>query len=149
LDAEQIRAFEQEGSLEIQLDEGPVTLETGDIEVVSQDIPGWLVAVDGELTVAMDMTISEALAHEGMARELVNKVQNLRKDLDYELTDRIRLTVEAASEVAEAIDNNKDYICAETLAESLELVETLDSSDTYSVLLVEGVNTRLSIERST
>ena len=148
LDAEQIRAFEQEGSLEIQLEEGPVTLEVGDIEVVSQDIPGWLVAVDGELTVAMDMTISKALAHEGMARELVNKVQNLRKDLDYELTDRIRLTVAAASEVAEAIDNNKDYICAETLAESLVLVESIDSEDAHSVHLTEGADTRLSIERS-
>src|SRR5699024_1160932 len=97
-----------------------------EVEIISEDIEGWLVASNGDLTVALDVDITKALKNEGIARELVNRIQNLRKDSNLEVTDRIDLKIESNTQIEEAIKNNLDYIKSETLSETLALVSSLE-----------------------
>lgn len=108
-----------------EIDGVVIELELDDFEIVAQDIPGWLVSSEGEITVALDNTVSEVLKHEGIAREVVNRVQNLRKDAGFEVTDKITLKVETSEVIKEAISNNKTYICNEVLATDI-LFDTLN-----------------------
>ena len=103
-----------------------ITLERTDVEITSQDIEGWLVANEGSLTVALDVTITDELRKEGIARELVNRIQNLRKDSGFEVTDRIEVFLQADENIENAIKLNLDYIKIETLTDELHLVEQLD-----------------------
>lgn len=107
-----------------------VELDLEDFEISTQDIPGWLVANDNELTVALDVTLSDELKEEGIAREFVNRIQNLRKDSGLEVTDRILLTIKSDDKINEAIKNNLDYICSETLADDLTLADELSENKT-------------------
>jgi isoleucyl-tRNA synthetase len=118
---EQIGHIERHGSSEITVDGKPFTLLLEDVEIASDDIPGWSVAGDGKVTVALDLSLSEELLQEGLARELVNRIQNLRKDLDFNVTDRIRITLGRVPEWEPAVNGFLHYICAETLADSLSL----------------------------
>jgi isoleucyl-tRNA synthetase len=126
LDQDGIAEMEKSGKLTLSIEGGTAEVTLEEVEITSQDIPGWLVASEGGLTVALDITISEALRQEGIAREMVNRVQNLRKDTGLEVTDKIVLHVASGAEIAEALRNNLEYICNETLATDLQLVETLD-----------------------
>jgi isoleucyl-tRNA synthetase len=103
-----------------------ISLDLADFEIVAQDIPGWLVASEGSLTVALDSTISESLKAEGIARELVNRVQNLRKDSGLDVTDRIALKIDTSEAIQVAISENQVYVCAEVLADSISF-ESLTS----------------------
>ena len=103
-----------------------ISLDLADFEIVAQDIPGWLVASEGSLTVALDSTISETLKAEGIARELVNRVQNLRKDSGLDVTDRIALKIDTSEAIQAAISENQVYVCAEVLADSISF-ESLTS----------------------
>ena len=114
--AEDITAIEKNQGWLGDIDGENIVLDLNDFEILAQDIPGWLVSTEGGLTVALDITISEELKSEGIARELVNRVQNLRKDSGLEVTDKIRLTVECASEIQAAIAQNEEYVCNEVLA---------------------------------
>jgi len=114
--AEDITAIEKNQGWSGDIDGENIVLDLNDFEILAQDIPGWLVSTEGGLTVALDITISEELKSEGIARELVNRVQNLRKDSGLEVTDKIRLTVECASEIQAAIAQNEEYVCNEVLA---------------------------------
>ena len=96
-----------------------------DFEISTDDIPGWLVATEGNYTVALDETISSALKNEGIAREFVNRIQNLRKESGLEVTDRIQLQIKSDDKINLAINDNLNYICSETLANSLDLVEKI------------------------
>jgi isoleucyl-tRNA synthetase len=102
-----------------------INLELSDVEISSKDIEGWLVANEGSITVALDVTISENLRREGVARELINRIQNARKDRGLEVTDRIKLTILKFGDLQESIDNNKEYIMSETLTEELVFVDQL------------------------
>ena len=102
-----------------------INLELSDVEISSKDIEGWLVANEGSITVALDVTISEDLRREGVARELINRIQNARKDRGLEVTDRIKLTILKFGDLQESIDNNKEYIMSETLTEELVFVDQL------------------------
>ncbi len=143
---DQIRELEQNGKLALPI--GPETIELGleDVEINTEDIPGWSVSTQNKLTVAMDMTLTPELIHEGLARELVNRVQNMRKDLNFEVTDHILLEVEAGEELKNALLNFKDYICAETLAEML-VQEQLNSTETQEHELSDNINTRIKITK--
>ena len=121
-----INTLEREGSFTLDLDGEPVTITPEEVDVITQDIPGWKVATDGELTVALDVNVSPALAREGLARELVSRIQNLRKDTGLEVTDRIDLRVSAPAEVAAAVADHRDYIIEETLADSLEVTDAVE-----------------------
>ncbi len=144
---EDIRKFELEGTLELTVDGQEVGLELDDAEVTTEDIPGWTVASQDKLTVALDMTISEELALEGLAREIVNRVQNMRKDSGLEVTDKILLTVEANNEVRPAIERFGDYIGSETLA-AVEMVEQLSGEDVNVCELTENVAAKLKIRKA-
>ncbi|OYY02130.1 MAG: isoleucine--tRNA ligase, partial [Sphingobacteriia bacterium 35-40-5] len=108
-------------------------VDLADAEVLAEDVPGWQVANLGNLTVALDVTLTEELKQEGISRELVNRIQNLRKELGFEVTDKIRVQVKEHPYISEALKNNLSYICAEILADSLELVADLESGETVSI----------------
>ena len=122
---EEISKIELEGEIPIELDGKMINLELSDVEISSKDIEGWLVANEGAITVALDVTISEELRKEGIARELINRIQNARKDSGLEVTDRIKLTVLNFGDLQEAINDNKEYIMSETLTDELVFVDQL------------------------
>lgn len=142
---DQIGAIERDGRIGLEIEGQTVELERDDVEITAQDIPGWTVAMDNEIIVAVDLTISEDLKNEGIAREMVNRIQNLRKDSGLEVTDRIALRIQRHGAIAEAIENNKNYICSETLAGVLEMVDEINGGE--SVSLDDEVNTRIQIEK--
>ncbi len=122
---EEISKIELEGKTPIELDGKMINLELSDVEISSKDIEGWLVANEGSITVALDVTISENLRREGVARELINRIQNARKDRGLEVTDKIKLTVLKFEDIEESINKNKEYIMSETLTEELVFVDQL------------------------
>jgi isoleucyl-tRNA synthetase len=107
------------GFLDIAISGKTITLSKDDVEISSQDIEGWLVANANGITVALDITISESLKEEGIARELVNRIQNLRKDSGFEVTDKIKVVLQNNAELEQAVNANLKYIQTETLTESL------------------------------
>ena len=122
---EEISKIELDGKIPIELDGKMINLELSDVEISSKDIEGWLVANEGAITVALDVTISEELRKEGVARELINRIQNARKDRGLEVTDKIKLTVLKFEDIEESINKNKEYIMSETLTEELVFVDQL------------------------
>ncbi len=133
LTQKQISELEKNKSIELLVGHEPVQILLEEVEIISEDIPGWQVANKGELTVALDITVTEELKEEGNARELVNKVQKLRKDSNFNVTDRISVIIEKQPEIDITIINHKDYICAEILADDIQLVDTLAEAETIEV----------------
>ena len=117
--ADQINEIDSNGSIVLQIAGNSITLTSEEVEITSQDIPGWLVANANGLTVALDITISDALRQEGIARELVNRIQNIRKDSGFEVTDKIKVQLQRNGELEQAIKSNDEYIMSETLTEVL------------------------------
>jgi len=115
-----------------------------DVEVFAEDIPGWQVTNLGSLTVALDVTISEELKQEGISRELVNRIQNLRKELNFEVTDRIKVSLQNDNLVAGAVAKNKDYICAEILADEFELTDTVNNANK---IVIDDVELSISVTK--
>lgn len=128
LNQDDIFKLESQGQLDIQLAGKSLTLSTEDVDILSEDIPGWLVASQGKLTVALDITVNESLKAEGIARELVNRIQKLRKDSDFEVTDRIQVELQDHDYVKGAAALYKTYICTEILADELTLVSRFSQS---------------------
>ncbi len=127
-DAEKISTIEQNGEISLNINEKNITLSIQDVEISSQDIEGWLVANANGLTVALDVTISEALRNEGIARELVNRIQNLRKDSGLEVTDKISVTIQKDGIIENALDVNlENYIKTETLTNTITLVDSVNN----------------------
>ncbi|MEC4052354.1 isoleucine--tRNA ligase [Myroides odoratimimus] len=122
---EEIALLERNGEITLELSEKSVTLTVADVEITSQDIEGWLVANEAGLTVALDITISPELRKEGISRELVNRIQNIRKDSGFEVTDKIVVKILEEKEIKEAVLANEDYIKSETLTHTLEFVTEL------------------------
>ena len=145
LNADDIKTIEQNGALDVDCNGKMVTLERGDVEITSQDIEGWLVANEGAITVALDVTISEELREEGIARELVNRIQNLRKDSGFEVTDRINVKLKNEVQINKAIIANLDYIKAETLTDSLEIVDEVNNG---IEVVFDDVETSLYISKN-
>ena len=125
LSQKEIALLESNGNLSLSVGEKSISLAQTDVEISSEDIPGWLVSTEGKYTVALDINLSEELKQEGIAREMVNRIQNFRKEAGFEITDKINLKVNSSTQIDEAIANNKDYICLETLTNSLEIVKEL------------------------
>ncbi|WP_438977944.1 isoleucine--tRNA ligase [Polaribacter sp.] len=124
---EDINKIEKDKNISINVNEKNITLSLEDVEISSKDIEGWLVANEGALTVALDVTISDDLRKEGIARELVNRIQNARKDTGLEVTDKIKLTVLNYANLKDSINDNKDYIMSETLTKELVFVDELNN----------------------
>jgi len=144
LDQNGIKEIERESSIGVVIagQEERITLD--EVEISSQDIPGLLVHSENGITVALDVSISESLHREGIARELVNRIQNLRKDNGLEVTDRINIRLGESDLVRVSVETNLDYICSETLADSIE-TDQRNLSNAIEVTLEEGVNTKLEI----
>lgn len=148
LGPDDIRRMEQEGVLHLKLPNGTAAELTADEVIINtKDIPGWLVSSEGGYTVALDVELTDDLKAEGIAREFVNRVQLLRKDSGLEVTDRIALQVETAEPVWRAIEDNLDYICAETLADSLKSVPAVDETEAKTIDIEPEVLTRVALQK--
>jgi len=143
-DQDTILDFERKGTLTMTVAGETVVLEPEDLEILSEDIPGWQVASDGPLTVALDITLDDALITEGIARELVNRIQNLRKGMDLQVTDRITVGVESLEGISAAVETFGGYIQNETLANSLAILETPEGQE---VEWLDGGNIRIRVAR--
>jgi isoleucyl-tRNA synthetase len=149
LDNEQISSFETSGKYELQVGGQTVEILISDVEILTEDIPGWLISSVGNLTVALDITISEDLRHEGIARELVNRIQNLRKENQFEVTDKIAVLIEKTNELEIAVQKNFSYICSETLAGTLNLTEQISNHNKTLIELTEDLKTNIIIQKQT
>lgn len=127
-----IAELETNGSYTLSLPAGEAVVEVADVEILSEDIPGWLVANDGKLTVALDVVVTEALRREGVARELVNRIQNIRKSSGFEITDKISICLSKNSQTDDAVIEYNDYICNQVLATGLELVDEVEDGTELS-----------------
>jgi len=143
MDAAQINRLEKEGAIELAGFQPPILRD--DVEITAQDIPGWQVAAEGMYTVALDTHLSKELLEEGLARELVNKIQAIRKNSGLEVTDRIDILVKNHPALNEAIESNKVYICAETLGDSLQISGVDSLSGGVEIELTDGVSTEIRI----
>ena len=150
LDQEDIATIEKDNRYHLSVEGTDYDLTLEDFEITSEDIPGWQVANDGPLTVALDISINEALEAEGTARELVNRIQNIRKNKDFNVTDRIRIQLEKHDTILKAVEQFGQYICDETLATSIglseqkpdggETIELFKDKDVALDILVELAN---------
>lgn len=147
LSQEQIGWLESKGLLPLQMGEVVFDLLLGDVEILSEDIEGWEVASKGRLTVALDISITDDLRDKGIAREVVNRIQNIRKDKGLEVTDRIRVHIKGPDQLRRSINNNFDYIRSEILATELELVDQLDGVDSISVEVDEELQFVITVNK--
>jgi isoleucyl-tRNA synthetase len=148
IDQTQIAQYEVEGKLNLTIEGEPVELIEGDLEVITEDIPGWVVATEGSLTVALDVSITEELHHEGIARELINRIQNIRKDNGFEVTDKIAIEVEKNNGLSDALSDNYSYICSETLAESFRFADAIEPSKRIVVELADNMQAVVSVQKA-
>ncbi len=144
---EEIASIENKGRYDIVVDHQKIALTIEDVEILSEDIPGWQVATEGRITVALDTTISNSLRQEGIARELINRIQNLRKENNLEVTDKIELWIQKHDQITDAIVNNNEYICSETLAVNLHYNETIMDDSYVEVDIEEDVKTYVYIRK--
>lgn len=143
-----IATLEREGSITLQLGDAPATIELCDVEVMSEDIPGWLVASEGNVTVALDITVTPELRMEGLARDIVNRIQNIRKDRNYEITDKIILTFAPESNDADtraALEAYGSYIARQVLANDLMIGEVAADDADAEVLELDSLNLPVKI----
>ena len=144
----QINELESTGKYSLDIDGEQAEISTEDVEIITQDIPGWLISTEGNLTVALDITLTDDLRQEGLARDLVNRIQNLRKEKDFDVTDKILLQVQKNEQINDAIQNNYQYICSETLAKSLELVDSINGNAGVEVELGDDIKTKIDIVKA-
>ena len=142
---QQINELEANGRCELTVDGQPVELLLSDVEIATQDIPGWVVANEGSLTVALDITLTQDLVDEGIARELVNRIQNIRKE-GFDVTDRIAVTLESGQWDA-AVERHREYICSETLTEKLDLVASIGQEPgCQEISIIDNVPARIIVK---
>ncbi|MBN1132254.1 MAG: isoleucine--tRNA ligase [Bacteroidales bacterium] len=147
LSQDEILKFEKEGVYEIGTGAERVELTLEDVEILSEDIPGWLVATEGNITVALDIHVNEELRNEGIARELVNRIQNLRKEKGFDVTDKIEIEIEKQASINEAVLKHSDYIGSQTLAQKILLVDHLKEEQSHTVDLDEDNIVKICVSR--
>ena len=143
---EDIAAFEKSGEFNLTVNDTNVEITLQDVEIISEDIPGWLVSNQGQLTVALDIQISDELKQEGIARELINRIQNLRKDKGFDVTDKIHIQLLSVPEIDKTVELHGDYICTQTLGLSIKSLKKLEQKETEDVQM-DNFETKLYIER--
>jgi isoleucyl-tRNA synthetase len=143
----EITAFENRGTHQIDINGQNVALTLEDVEIISEDIPGWQVANDGKLTVALDISVTEELRYEGIAREFVNRIQNIRKENGYDVTDKITVNIEDHDFVREAVKRHSAYIGSQTLATSINLVNSLSGNNIREVE-IDDIIVKIAIIRT-
>lgn len=140
-----ISLVERKGNYELNLASGKVCLALEDVEIISEDIPGWLVASEGRITVAMDITVTEELKREGIARELINRIQNLRKDSNFDVTDKINIVIENNPEIDPAVIDFREYIAGQTLALSIESKKEVPNATSIEI---NDLNLNISVTKA-
>lgn len=143
--SEDISTIEQEESYPLNIGGSEIQIDLSDVIITTEDIPGWVVTSMNGNTVALDISLSDNLISEGLAREVINRVQNLRKELGFEVTDRIEITLSAEEKLANAINNNLNYICSETLADEIRITPYNSLEKVEEMELTEGVFTRIEL----
>ena len=141
---EQIAELEKQGQVTLAVDGGDALIELADVEIISEDIPGWTVMNEGALTVALDITITPELKNEAMAREIIKRIQGIRKDSGFEITDRIEVTIAPTPEISAAIDSYKEYISSQVLANSLQTGEVSDGQE----IDIDGVKSAIKVVKA-
>ena len=144
LSAEQINELDSKGAVTLVIAGNSIILTSDDVEIATQDIPGWLVANTNGITVALDITLTEELIREGIARELVNRMQNLRKDSGFEVTDKIKVHLQHNETLEKAVHANENYIKSETLTETLIFVAELNNG---TEIEFDNIKTRILISK--
>ena len=147
-DNEKINQLESDGKYSLVVNGESVEILITDVEIVAEDIPGWLISTAGSMTVALDITLTDELIDEGIARELVNRVQNIRKDMQFDVTDRIKIKIEKNNQIVSAINRNYSYICSETLADTLDISEQLSGEGVTRIDLTDDINTQILITKN-
>lgn len=142
-----ISELEKNGGCKLNVADQDVELTLEDVEITTEDIPGWLVSSEGELTIALDINISDELKQEGIAREFINKIQNIRKESNFEVTDRISLKISKHDFYNQAVENYKDYISSQTLSADLNLVDSLEDGQGQLVEIDQDVEARIFVEK--
>jgi isoleucyl-tRNA synthetase len=147
LDQSQIREIEEQGKyiLKIENENHEISLE--EVEIVTQDIPGWLVANEGTITIALDITVTEELRAEGVAREFINRIQNIRKDSGFEVTDKINIQIQRHEAINDAFDKHSNYIATQTLANTIELVDTVSGNNVTDVDIDTEIKTKILVSK--
>jgi isoleucyl-tRNA synthetase len=143
-----ISTIEKEGKIDLQIEGETIALGLDDVEIASEDIPGWLVATEGAITVALDITITEELRFEGIARELVNRIQNIRKESDFDVTDKVRIVMEKHDALTGVLERYGEYIGAQTLAESINFTDKLENNDSRKIEIDEKIKLKISVAKS-
>ncbi|PLX10935.1 MAG: isoleucine--tRNA ligase, partial [Marinilabiliales bacterium] len=144
---EDIMAFERDESFALNVDTEKIQLTLEDVEITSEDIPGWLVANDGKLTVALDINVTNELREEGIAREFINRIQNIRKDSNFDVTDKIKIQIQKHELINTAIEKFNDYISAQTLAKSIDLVDGFEQNSVHLVDIDDEIKTNIKIDK--
>jgi isoleucyl-tRNA synthetase len=147
LDQEQIAAFEKTQAFEIELGGERFQLSLEDVEIISEDIPGWLVANEGVITVALDINITEELRQEGIARELVNRIQNIRKESGFDVTDKIEVLIEKHDLITSAVETHGKYIGSQTLAKNVSLADRLENGGSKRIDIDDDVYINIRVTR--
>ncbi len=137
--------FEKNGCYNLTIEDETIKLGLEDVEILSEDIPGWLVANEGRLTVALDINVTKELREEGIARELINRIQNLRKESDFDVTDKITLAIGRHAEINEAVEHFSSYIASQVLAENIQLTDTHDENT--KEVEIDEIRTFIKIEK--
>ncbi|MCD4730781.1 MAG: class I tRNA ligase family protein, partial [Bacteroidales bacterium] len=146
-DSDKIALLEEKGNSEISIEGQKIEILLSDVEILTEDIPGWLISTSGQITVALDITITDDLKDEGIARELINRIQNIRKEKQFEVTDKISVIIEKNNNLESAVKKNYDYICAEILASSLDLTDRIMEDQKMQVELTEDLKTNVLINK--
>ena len=147
LSQEDIVTFERNETFELNVDSEKINLTLEDVEITSEDIPGLLVANDGRLTVALDINVTDELREEGIAREFINRIQNIRKESNFDVTDKINIEIQKHNLINEAIEKHKEYISAQTLAKSIELVDGFKQNSVHFVEIDDEIKTNIKINK--
>ncbi|WP_065218980.1 MULTISPECIES: isoleucine--tRNA ligase [Butyricimonas] len=145
MDQSDIYNFEKQGTYSLQVGTENLELTLNDVEILSEDIPGWLVANEGRLTVALDINITKELREEGIARELINRIQNLRKESNFNVTNKIDLQIGKHKDINDAVENFKEYIASQVLAENVTLVDKADED--VQLIEIDDIHTFIKIQR--
>jgi len=144
---QEIAAFENQGEYTIRAGNQQIHLTLNDVEIVSEDIPGWLVANEGAITVALDIHITEELRQEGVARELINRIQNIRKESGFDVTDKIRVFIEKHDLINEAIGKHRNYIGSQTLADHISLIDQIENNNSKRIDIDDDVYINIRVTR--
>ncbi len=148
MDQETIYSFEQKGEIQFDVMGETIEVNISEVEIISEDIPGWLVEHDGNITIALDTKISEELKSEGIARELINKIQNIRKDSNFEVTDKIEIIIKNEQILKQAVESHYDYISSQVLAKKIIFVDNLEQNIGNFVRINDEIETTISITKN-